>query len=61
LLPDFPVFSKGVCENISFSKDDYLVCEVREQQFMTANGLKKARTIQKVFEHKPAPKQIKLF
>ena len=46
-------------DEISFSKHDYLVCEVREQQFMTASGLKKERTIQKVFEHKPAPRQIK--
>lgn len=47
-------------DEIAFSKHDYLVCEVREQQFMTEAGLKKERTILKVIEHKPSPKQIRL-
>ena len=45
---------------ISFSKGDYLVCEVREKQMMISGSLKKERIIVKVLEHKPAAKQMKL-
>lgn len=45
---------------ISFSKGDYLVCEVRERQVATGQGLKKDRTIIKVVDHRPAARQMKL-
>ncbi len=45
---------------ISFSKGDYLVCEVREKQLLIGGSLKKERTIVRVLEHKPAAKQMKL-
>lgn len=45
---------------ISFSKGDYLVCEVREKQLIIGGSLKKERTIIRVLEHKPAAKQMKL-
>ena len=46
---------------IAFSKNDYLVCEVRERQYQTNKGLRKERSIIKVIEHKPSPQQLKLF
>ena len=45
---------------VSFSKGDYLICEVREKQMMISGALKKERSIVRVLEHKPAPKQMKL-
>ena len=46
---------------IAFSKNDYLVCDVKERQYQTNKGLRKERSIIKVIEHKPSPKQLKLF
>lgn len=59
-ITDETFLQQVASDEIAFAKHDYLVCEVREQQFMTASGLKKERTIQKVIAHKPATKQIKL-
>lgn len=54
-------FLKQVANSeISFAKGDYLVCEVRERQVSTAQGLKKERTITKVISHRPAARQMKL-
>jgi hypothetical protein len=47
-------------DELSFAKHDYLICRVRERQFSTNKGLKKELTIERVLEHKPAPKQMKL-
>lgn len=47
-------------DEISFSKGDYLICEVEEIQFKTTSGLRKERTILKVLEHQKAPKQLML-
>lgn len=46
---------------ISFAKGDYLVCDVREKQSIISGSLKKERSIVRVIEHKPAPRQMKLF
>ena len=47
-------------DEISFGKNDYLVCDVRETQVKTTKGLKKERTIVRVIDHKPAARQLKL-
>jgi hypothetical protein len=54
-------FLKQVADSeISFAKGDYLVCEVRERQVSTSQGLRKERTIVKVVSHRPAARQMKL-
>ncbi|ASY57460.1 hypothetical protein [Sinorhizobium sp. CCBAU 05631] len=54
-------FLKQVANSeISFSKGDYLVCDVRERQTITSNGLKKDRAIIAVKAHRPAARQMKL-
>lgn len=45
---------------ISFARGDYLVCDVRERQSSTVQGLKKERAIIKVIDHRPAARQMKL-
>lgn len=41
----------------SFSKEDYLVCRVRMDQWFTSTGLRTEYAIEKVEQHIPAPKQ----
>jgi hypothetical protein len=54
-------FLKQVANSeISFAKGDYLVCDVREKQSSTAQGLRKERTILRVISHRPAARQMKL-
>jgi len=45
---------------VSFSKGDYLICDVRERQTNTTQGLKKERSIVKVVSHRPAARQMNL-
>lgn len=59
-IEDIDFLNQIANNEISFSKNDYLVCEVRERQFQTAKGLRKERSIIKVKEHKPAARQLKL-
>lgn len=42
---------------ISFTKGDILVCDVRNRQWQTQDGIKSEYEVLKVLEHKPAPKQ----
>ncbi len=52
-------FLRRVDQNlISFSKGDVLVCEVRFLQKQTAKGLATEHIVEKVIEHRPAPRQI---
>ncbi len=60
-IEDVEFLNKIDRNEVSFSKNDYLVCDVRERQFQTNKGLRKERAIIKVKEHRPAPKQLKLF
>ena len=61
-IDDMAFLNQIANDEISFSKGDYLVCSVREQQFRTSKGLRKERYIMKVIEHKTATnKQLKLF
>ena len=59
-IEDTDFLNKIAKNEISFSKHDYLVCDVRERQFQTNKGLRKERAIIRVTEHQPAPKQLKL-
>ena len=45
---------------ISFAKGDVLICDVRVRQSQTTNGLKTEYTVEKVVEHKRAPRQLEL-
>jgi hypothetical protein len=59
-IEDTDFLNKIAKNEISFSKHDYLVCDVRERQFQTNKGLRKERAIIRVTEHQSAPKQLKL-
>lgn len=59
-IEDVDFLNKIANDEISFGKNDYLICEVRERQTMTSKGLKKERTVVKVLEHKPAARQLRL-
>jgi len=59
-IEDLDFLNKIATNEIAFSKNDYLVCDVRERQFQTNKGLRKERAIIMVKEHRPAPKQLKL-
>lgn len=59
-IEDVDFLNKIANDEISFAKNDYLICQVRERQFNTPNGLKKERTITEVIEHKPAARQLSL-
>ncbi|WP_375288368.1 hypothetical protein [Sphingomonas sp.] len=45
---------------VSFSKGDVLVCEVRFLQKQTARGLVTENIVERVVEHRPAPRQLEL-
>ena len=45
---------------IAFAKGDALICEVRVRQTQSAQGLKTEYTVERVIEHKPAPRQLRL-
>ncbi len=44
-----------------FAKEDYLVCVVRMDQWLTANGLRTEYVVESVTEHLSPPKQEKMF
>ncbi|XNL40222.1 hypothetical protein NBN09_00690 [Burkholderia lata] len=54
-------FLKRVDNNqVSFSKGDVPVCNVRVQQWQTADGAKTEYEVTQVLEHRPAARQIQL-
>lgn len=54
-------FLRRVDQNlISFAKGDVLVCEVRTTQKETSKGLVSEHVVEKVIEHRPAPRQLAL-
>lgn len=59
-IDDMEFLNKIARDEISFGKNDYLLCRVRERQFSTIKGLRKERTIIEVLEHKPAARQLNL-
>lgn len=46
--------------DVSFSSSDYLVCQVRMDQWLSPAGLKTEFAIERVDKHIPAPRQIDL-
>ncbi len=51
-------FLKRIENNdVSFAKNDFLICEVEEKQISTSKGLRIERIIKKVLEHRSAGKQ----
>lgn len=44
----------------AFSKDDYLVCDVRMDQWLGPSGLKTEYVVERVLQHLPAPRQPRL-
>lgn len=59
-IEDVDFLNKIAHNAVAFSKDDYLVCEVRERQVRGPKGLRKERAIIKVLDHKKAPRQLSL-
>ncbi|MCE2964512.1 MAG: hypothetical protein LW855_01800 [Alphaproteobacteria bacterium] len=59
-IEDSDFLKKIANDEISFSKNDYLVCDVHERQFQTDKGLRMERAIIRVTEHRPGFKQLKL-
>ncbi len=45
---------------ISFSKGDILICDVRIKQMRTRDGLRTEYVVEKVIEHRPAARQLPL-
>jgi hypothetical protein len=53
------VFWRSVeASDVSFASSDYLVCQVRMDQWLSPAGLKTEFTIEHVDQHIPAPKQV---
>lgn len=56
-----PTFLQKVDQNeVSFSKGDVLVCQVRVKQSQTESGLKTEYIVEQVINHIPAPRQLSL-
>ena len=54
-------FWRGIeTADVSFSASDYLVCQVRMDQWLSPAGLKTEFTVERVDQHIPAPKQATL-
>jgi hypothetical protein len=61
LIRDNEFLGKVENNNISFSKGDILICQLKTIQWQTPEGLKMEHEIIKVVEHKTAAQQLKLF
>lgn len=59
-IEDADFIKKIANDEIAFSKNDYLVCDLHERQFYSNKGLRMERTIIKVSEHIPGFRQLKL-
>jgi len=57
--PDF--LARVDANQVSFSKGDILICDVRVKQVRTTDGLKMEYVVEKVIEHRPAARQLPLF
>ena len=58
-ITDEAFWNKIDAAEMSFSKEDYLVCDVRMDQWLSSSGLKTEYVIVNVVDHIPAPKQDK--
>lgn len=59
-IEDADFWAKVDSSAVSFSKEDYLQCQVRMDQWLTPSGLRTEYTIIKVEQHIPSPKQSPL-
>jgi len=59
-IEDTDFLAKVDANQISFSKGDILICDVRVVQKQTDTGLKTEYTVVRVVEHKPAARQLPL-
>lgn len=59
-ITDAGFLSRVNNSQISFSKGDVLVCNVRMQQWQTSDGAKTEYEVTDVLEHRPAGRQIQL-
>lgn len=59
-IEDEAFWARVDASEASFSKEDYLVCTVRMDQWLTTSGLRTEYVIVKVEQHLPAPKQTPL-
>jgi hypothetical protein len=59
-IVDEAFWSRVDASEESFAKEDYLVCNVRMDQWLSQTGLRTEYVILEVEEHIPAPKQVKL-
>jgi hypothetical protein len=61
LIEDEDFLRKIANDQVTFSKNDYLKCDVREKQVMTTKGLKMERSVISVKDHIFAARQLRLF
>lgn len=59
-IEDETFWGKVERAEVSFSADDYLVCEVRMDQWLGSAGLRTEYVVERVVAHMPAPKQDRL-
>lgn len=59
-IEDEVFWQKVDASEVSFAKDDYLVCLVRMDQWLSPSGLRTEYVIERVEQHLPAPKQTGL-
>lgn len=59
-IEDAEFLSRVDANQISFSKGDILVCDVKVVQKQTGSGLKTEYTVVRVIEHRPAARQLPL-
>lgn len=57
IIEDEKFWTRVESSEVSFAKDDYLVCTVRMDQWLTPGGLRSEYVIERVEQHIPAPKQ----
>ncbi|WP_156629632.1 hypothetical protein [Methylobacterium sp. Leaf85] len=59
-INDLEFLSKVNNNEVSFSKGDVLICDVRVRQMQSADTLRTEYTVEKVVDHKPAARQLRL-
>ena len=59
-ITDIDFLQRVDANQVSFSKGDILICDVRVMQKRTADGLRTEYTVERVAEHRPAARQLPL-
>jgi hypothetical protein len=60
-ISDQDFLAKVDARAISFTKGDILICDVSSRQTHTQDGVRTEYEVTKVVEHRPAPRQVRLF